>query len=177
MEAQGAVETINVHTKNLLDPSKGEYNTTRQYRWYYSDGYTLKAGKTYTLSCDGNVTVYIMKKSDNTSLATGTDKTTYAPTEDIVVYFRIYKSGSLPETFNAQLEIGNTATAYEPYYDGGTAGVANLFKIDNYVDTQEILTGLINHQLGIYVLDGKQKRLFVLKSGTQKGWICLMKII
>ena len=156
LEAQGAVETINVHTKNLLDPSKGEYNTTRQYRWYYSDGYTLKAGKTYTLSCDGNVTVYIMKKSDNTSLATGTDKTTYAPTEDIVVYFRIYKSGSLPETFNAQLEIGNTATAYEPYYDGGTAGVANLFKIDNYVDTQEILTGLINHQLGIYVLDGTE---------------------
>lgn len=37
-----------------------------------------------------------------------------------------------------------------------TAGVANLFKIDNYVDTQEILTGLINHQLGIYVFDGTE---------------------
>ena len=37
-----------------------------------------------------------------------------------------------------------------------TAGVANLFKIGNYVDTQEILTGLINHQLGIYVFDGTE---------------------
>lgn len=37
-----------------------------------------------------------------------------------------------------------------------TAGVANLFKISNYVDTQEILTGLINHQLGIYVFDGTE---------------------
>lgn len=35
-----------------------------------------------------------------------------------------------------------------------TAGVANLLKIDDYVDTQEILTGLINHQLGILVLNG-----------------------
>lgn len=37
-----------------------------------------------------------------------------------------------------------------------TAGVANLLKIDNYVDTQEILTGLINHQLGILVLKGDE---------------------
>lgn len=37
-----------------------------------------------------------------------------------------------------------------------TAGVANLFKIGNYVDTQEILTGLINHQLGILVLKGDE---------------------
>lgn len=37
-----------------------------------------------------------------------------------------------------------------------TAGVANLLKIDDYVDTQEILTGLINHQLGIYVFDGTE---------------------
>lgn len=37
-----------------------------------------------------------------------------------------------------------------------TAGVANLFKINNYVDTQEILTGLINHKLGIYVFDGTE---------------------
>ena len=37
-----------------------------------------------------------------------------------------------------------------------TAGVANLFKIDNYVDTQEILTGVINHQLRILVLDGTE---------------------
>lgn len=37
-----------------------------------------------------------------------------------------------------------------------TAGVANLFKIDNYVDTQEILTGVINHQLGVMVFDGTE---------------------
>lgn len=37
-----------------------------------------------------------------------------------------------------------------------TAGVANLLKIGDYVDTQEILTGLINHQLGIYVFDGTE---------------------
>ena len=37
-----------------------------------------------------------------------------------------------------------------------TAGVANLLKMSNYVDTQEILTGVINHQLGIYVFDGTE---------------------
>lgn len=35
-----------------------------------------------------------------------------------------------------------------------TAGVANLLKLNTYVDTQEILTGLISHQLGIVVLNG-----------------------
>ena len=37
-----------------------------------------------------------------------------------------------------------------------TAGVANLLKINTYVDTQEILTGVINHKLGIYVFDGTE---------------------
>lgn len=37
-----------------------------------------------------------------------------------------------------------------------TAGVANLLKIGNYVDAQEILTGLVNHQLGVYVFNGTE---------------------
>lgn len=45
-----------------------------------------------------------------------------------------------------------------------TAGVANLLKIGNYVDTQEILTCLINHQLGILVLDGTEN--WTVATGT-----------
>ena len=37
-----------------------------------------------------------------------------------------------------------------------TAGVANLFKIASDADTQEILTGAINHKIGIRVLDGTE---------------------
>lgn len=37
-----------------------------------------------------------------------------------------------------------------------TAGVANLLKIASDADTQEILTGAINHKIGIRVLDGTE---------------------
>lgn len=46
-----------------------------------------------------------------------------------------------------------------------TAGVANLLKISNYVDTQEILTGLINHQLGVMVLTGEENWSFAQATG------------
>lgn len=62
-----------------------------------------------------------------------------------------------------QVELGASATNYIEYNDD-TANVANLFKIDTYVDTQEILTGLINHQLGVMVLDGTEQ--YVETSGS-----------
>jgi hypothetical protein len=57
---------------------------------------------------------------------------------------------------NAQLELGSTATTYEPYFDGGTATAENLFKIGDYKDEQEVLTGGVARNVGIMVLDGTE---------------------
>jgi len=102
-----------------------------------------------------------------------------------IAYCRIWKAGVLVRDFipairNSDSVVGmydtvsgtfftnagtGTFVAGTPLGDGevlkltpsnDTVGVANLLKIDNYVDTQEILTGLINHQVGIYVFDGTE---------------------
>ena len=152
----GTQEVVTVSGKNLLNPAEYESVTATQSRWYYTDGYTLKAGTAYTLSCDGSVTVYIMRKSDSAALATRTDFVTYTPTEDVEVWFRVYKSGGLPETFNAQLELGSTATTYEPYFNGGTATCQPLLSVGTYKDLQNITSGSVTRNVGIKVLTGSE---------------------
>lgn len=58
-----------------------------------------------------------------------------------------------------QLELGSTATTYEPYTVLGTATAENLFKVGTYQDEQEVLTGDVTRTLGILVLNGTEEQL------------------
>lgn len=54
---------------------------------------------------------------------------------------------------NIQLELGNTATTYVPYYDGGTATAEMLLAFWDTKDVQEVLSWSITRSVWVKVLD------------------------
>ena len=154
----GTVETINAHGKNLIDEStlvKVSATIWRYYSTTSQGGFNLKANTTYTLSTDNpNINVYFYDYETKTSIASGKSFKTYTPTEDVTVYFTLYLSAGIPDDTRIQLEIGDTATDYEPYYDGGTATAEMLLKVGNYQDVQEILSGNITRNVGVKPITG-----------------------
>jgi hypothetical protein len=55
---------------------------------------------------------------------------------------------------NLQIEEWNTATTYEPYFNGGTATCEDLLWVWTYKDEQEILSGNVVVKCGVIVFDG-----------------------
>ena len=107
--------------KNLLDPStKTEFNANT-WRWHYSDGYVLKKNVAYNFSWGNkgnnsfNIYLYIADFDTGANYNTGNNSISYTPTEDIKVKFQAYYSGGIPTDAVFQLELGSTATDYEPY--------------------------------------------------------------
>ncbi len=115
--------------KNLIDPSKKAIapGSTTTARWYNDGtGFLLHSGKEYALS--GNVStdatyfVYIYSIG-GTQLSYGKWTATYTPSADVYVYFQFYESGGAHlADAELQLELGSTATTYEPY-NGNTYAV------------------------------------------------------
>ena len=103
-----------ISCKNLLDPGKRTGSVTVS-RWYYDDGYLLKANQPYVFSSyDTNeTTLYILDKTTNAVIKQNLSSIQYTPTQDVIVYFQAYRSGSISGNF--QLEVGTSATAYAPY--------------------------------------------------------------
>lgn len=108
--------------KNLLNPANRVVagNNAQYYR--SMDRFLLKGGQTYTLSANVTPSKLTMFKGTNTPVATTTSATlTHTPAEDVEVWFDIYVTNSrLPEggisAVYGMLEVGETATAYEPYH-------------------------------------------------------------
>lgn len=127
---QGKAIRVGVRGKNLLDPAYVYQNTISNYRMY-KDGFLLKKGVTYTLSCypskaDG---LYIIDLSDYDKLLAVSYKksfVTYTPNEDVMVTFNYYLDGKLdPKTSKLMLEIGeNPNPSYEPYHEPQTTDIA-----------------------------------------------------
>jgi hypothetical protein len=94
----------------------------------------------------------------NTTQASATF-TTLSDTQYVAINVR--NSGAVGDDWTQfvdafQLEIGSTATAYEPYYDGGTATTEMLLKVGDYKDVQEIISGAVTRNVGVIVLDGTE---------------------
>lgn len=66
---------------------------------------------------------------------------------------------------NVMLEQGSTATAYEPYFNGGSATAENLFKVGTYKDEQEVLAGSVTRNVGIKVFDGTESWRWIEAEG------------
>ena len=84
-EACGLELGNDIFGKNLLNEKTG--NSTNTY-FYSNSGFTIKAGVTYTLSCDTKCAgIYVIKKDDKTNLFMAYSSTalTFTPTEDTVV--------------------------------------------------------------------------------------------
>lgn len=174
--AAGPVETINVHGKNLngggaLD-NKGYTSTggTSTSTTFCGTLWKIKCkeGEKYTVSFgnfpNGVSGVFISTwKTDGTWNLRQTISISGAYTYTIPagigeVNFTLYKTGGITIASNSwlQVEKGETATTYEPYYDGGTATAEMLLKVGDYQDEQEILSGAVTRKVGITVFDGTE---------------------
>ena len=112
--------------KNLIDPAKRTQYSSTIYEWYRTNGFLLKAGVTYSLSANySGSTVYINSLNDGADLAHGLTPR-YTPDEDVLVYFRYYRSGGAQEDVALQLEKSSSATAFEPYNDTVYGGYLQL---------------------------------------------------
>lgn len=171
--AAGPVETINVHGKNLngggaLDhkgyTSTGGTSTSTTFcgtLWKIK----VKPGEKYTISYgnfpDGISGVFVNSwLTDGTwnlrqAISIGGAYTYTIPAGVGEVNFTLYKTGGITIGSNSwlQVERGETATTYEPYYDGGTATTEILLSVDTYTDQQEVISGSVARKCGAVILD------------------------
>lgn len=120
--------TVTRTGRNLLDDSDMQILTT-QLRIARDEGlggnpFLLKGGCTYTLSCNSSKpasAIYLIKPYTSVRQAIAfrfnSRSITYAPEEDIEVGCVLDWSNGRPEdATHLMLEVGSTATAYEPYH-------------------------------------------------------------
>lgn len=170
----GVVETIWAHGKNLFDKnnanildafisSVGSVTTSGNDKFIYLQ---VEAGKTYYVSFTGNGAGRASFFDSVPSIGSqGVSTRNFYTSAAITVpagmsYFGFHfntNSVSLNDMLNTlQIELGNAATPYEPYYNGGTATCENLLSIGDYTDVQEVITGDVTRKVGVKVLDGTE---------------------
>lgn len=174
---------VGVRGKNLLDPAQAYQNTTSNYRMY-KDGFQLKKGVTYTLSCYPSKAerLYIngITEDGNKEIIAssyGKSFVTYTPSKDTMTEFNYYSSGKLdPKTSKLMLEIGeNPNPSYEPYHEPQTTDIATpnglpgipVASGGNYTDAdgQQWICDEIDLAREVYVQNIK-----VSKSLNKLGW-------
>lgn len=72
--------------------------------------------------------------------------------------FTLYKTGGITIGADSwlQVELGTDATDYEPYAFYGKVDIERLLMCGDYVDSQDIIKGVITRKVGILVLDGTE---------------------
>ena len=184
--ADGTVETINAHGKNLFDQSTAtRYKTSWNANGTIAQETVDSVAQTYGFSVKPNTTYTIQKKNGNRLMIGGftsvkvptsqsltadfqirmstTDMNSYTfttPAGCVWILFSVrnntVSSDLYPLATDIQIELGSTATEYEPYYNGGIATAEMLLKVGDYQDEQEILSGAVTRKVGVKVLDGTE---------------------
>ena len=133
----------------LISPSASGASIT----YAKTNGIILKAGNSYTFSITGITSppngIYFRKLAGNSVIAVAYDKNsvTATITEDIVAYMLVlYNQGQTQDAWQnikAQVELGSTATTYEPY--NGQTYTVQFTDGDNpltvYGGTLDVTTG------------------------------------
>ena len=180
IEAAGDNETIAITTRNLNNDATnvdGYYigadgSTTASANSCYSAIIPVVAGQTYTWSgiCGGSsfnnkrVHGYIDGVwNQQIAYEQVTAQAPFAITFTVPAGINGIRISHFNEDTNTQVEVGSTKTAYVAY-NGSTATANNLFKLNNYQDIQEIITGATTHNCGVLVLDGTEN--WGIQSGT-----------
>ena len=110
---------IKIEGKNLIPES--EIRLDPFLKRAFLKGYLLKAGVTYTLSTKGIVSgIYFNNVGETEKIAYAYEakSVTYTPNVDILTTLRVWDDGSHMsdlKDYYIQLEVGDTATGYEPY--------------------------------------------------------------
>ena len=172
----GITETVEITGKNLFDVNSVDIQLSTAIS---ADGslvpnssvntcmsfISVKPNTTYTISGDvlGTEASFFrlaQYKADKTFISRSEDSTgqrsSYTFTTSANTYYIRFHYRNSANLNTYQLEQGSTATAYEPYTVLGTATAENLFKIGDYKDVQEVLTGNVTRNIGVKVLDGTE---------------------
>lgn len=175
----GTPEVLNIGGKNLLKmPTYDEVTNSSQVVNYWNIPIKLAPNTTYYMSShylndytSKDKTIYVLVTADataNTDYATIAHKSVGIRNRDLTtdnsgyLYFRV--NGGVTRALyeemlantEAQLELGSTATSYEPYREPQTAIVKNLYAVGDYKDEQDIISGAITRRVGVKVLDGTE---------------------
>lgn len=169
----GTTEKINVHWKNLFNKNgtltNGYINSSGAIlsgALKVSQFIEIKPNTTYTISGTGDVKALSYDRyaytytAEQTPIAqvpsqTGGASVTFTTAQN-AKYIRIQMTAAAVDT--CQLELGSTATTYEPYYNGWTATCEDLLWVWDYKDEQEILSGNVIRNVGVKVLDWTEDR-------------------
>ena len=100
-----------------------------------------------------SVTVTQWVRQNSPTIGTPITITTGANDKWLIVAYNMTEPQHSDMADNLQIEEWNTATTYEPYYDGGTATCEDLLWVWTYKDEQEILSGNVITKVGVVVLD------------------------
>lgn len=175
----GTTETVEVIGKNLYDGTITHFayianDETVSYNESYM-GITVQvtAGKTYTFSRQSlpkskstnrfyfyytqeypsvGVSVYKVSSFPTSTLT----KTFTVPSNMNYVVFYFDVGGVDISNTKMMVELGTTATAYEPYTVLGTATAEMLLKVGDYQDVQSVLDGVVTRNVGVKVLNGTE---------------------
>lgn len=176
-------ETIWAHGKNLFDKNDiktGGYFRSSTGEWVSANGFNssgfipVTAGQKYVKQGEifSGLNSCVFYDANKNYISTpnayfGNNQTVTVPSG--AAYMRVLVRDNFLDIL--QVERGSTATAYAPYYDGGTATAEMLLKVGDYQDQQEIIDGVVTRRVGVYVLDGTET--CVMSSGMFRANVSL----
>lgn len=180
----GTTETVEVTGKNLFDVSaatEGYYIaangtvTPTTSDGIISDYIPVSSSTGYILSCLVAISQNTIRVHNYDSSKTWISQATYGTTGNVgTTYTNTFTTASnakyvrisISKQTNVQVELGSTATTYEPYFNGGSATAEMLLKVGTHKDVQSVLDGGVSRNVGVLVLDGTETWK---KSGTYIG--------
>ena len=151
--------------KNLLDDT-GILVSSGNLKWCVpgatGNGFLMKKGVTYTVSCNGTGTasgIYIEHVNTNTDYksAYNASSVTYTPTEDVIVGINFYWGNGRPEdATHIMIELGSTATSYAPY-SGNTYGISWQTEAGTvYGGSLDVTTGVLTVTHAVKTFNGSE---------------------
>ena len=149
-EVAGVQPQVKVSGKNLFDGVFPDISTVIKYRSIYvgnsvvtmSTSLSTTGWRLYFFA--GQVTEGA--SSDN-GVRSDTPRTVTPVNGYITIGYRILDNVS-PADYNTQLELGSTATTYEPYHDGGTVQAPTpLFAVGTAADEFEVVSGVTTRKM------------------------------
>lgn len=178
----GTVETVEAHSKNLYTGLISQFTNQGGIGTTYDYFKLPKENTNYTLSCIckkdyvGSAAVFFGFSGNggdaNNSVVWAVSAKMSSNKGDVITvnnvfdgrtlnFVSLYMKGqgtldTLAEYYDIQLEEGSTATAYEPYYYGGSATAEMLLSLDDYKDVQNVTSGAVTRNVGIKVLNGSE---------------------
>ena len=153
--------------KNLFDPAYKTVQNANTIRFYQGNRISLPAG-TYTMS--GTQTfngLYV--NSDGGSIFTKYNSTfmTFTLTEETAVDFNFFKNDGNDPNDSFMLEVGSTATTYEPYSGSTYTSDWTTQAGTVYGGSLDVVTGVLTVTHKAYVFNGTENEWSA--SGTYQG--------